>query len=41
LLSLDWDKTPPGPHLPNDVVKNTRRKYLEALKQLTGQTHVF
>jgi len=41
LLSLDWDKTPPGPHLPDEVVENTRRKYLEALKQLTGQAHVF
>ena len=41
LLSLDWDKTPPGPHLPEDVIENTRRKYLEALKQLTGRTHVF
>ena len=41
LLSLDWDKTPPGPHLPNEVIVKTRRKYLEALKQLTGQSHVF
>jgi phosphoribosylaminoimidazole-succinocarboxamide synthase len=41
LLSLDWDKTPPGPRLPENVIENTRKKYLEALKQLTGQDHVF
>lgn len=37
LLTLDWDKTPPGPPLPRMVVENTRAKYLEALKALTGQ----
>ncbi len=36
LLTLDWDKKPPGPPLPNDVIKNTRKRYLEALEQLTG-----
>ena len=35
LLSLDWDRTPPGPDLPEEVIKNTRRKYLDALNQLT------
>lgn len=39
LLSLNWNKQPPGPHLPPDVVENTRRKYLEALKQLSGDSH--
>ena len=39
LLSLDWDKKAPGPSLPKDVVKHTRAKYLEALKQITGQNH--
>jgi phosphoribosylaminoimidazole-succinocarboxamide synthase len=38
LLSINWDKTPPAPHLPEDVVANTRRKYLEALRLLTGNT---
>jgi phosphoribosylaminoimidazole-succinocarboxamide synthase len=37
LLSLDWDKTPPGPALPPEVVQNTRAKYMEALKALTGR----
>ncbi len=36
LETLKWNKRPPGPVLPTDVVANTRRKYLEALKQLTG-----
>ena len=39
LLAINWDKTPPGPELPEDVIKNTRQKYLEALRQLTGLSH--
>jgi len=35
LETLDWDKTPPGPQLPEDVVRNTADKYLEAQKRLT------
>ncbi|HSN68971.1 MAG TPA: phosphoribosylaminoimidazolesuccinocarboxamide synthase [Thermoanaerobaculia bacterium] len=31
-----WNKTPPAPELPADVVANTRRKYLQAYEQLTG-----
>ena len=38
LISINWDKNPPAPHLPEDVVANTRRKYLEALRLLTGHT---
>jgi len=37
LLSLDWDKNPPAPNLPDDVVENTIQKYEEALAQLTGR----
>ena len=33
-----WDKTPPGPQLPQDVVRNTLNKYLEAYTALTGQS---
>ncbi len=36
LESLDWDKTPPGPELPPDVVAGTRERYLEAYRLLTG-----
>lgn len=41
LLSLDWDKNPPAPALPDSVVTNTRQKYMEALNRLTGHTHDF
>ena len=34
--SLDWDKTPPGPELPDEVVAGTRARYLEAFEQITG-----
>lgn len=37
LETLDWDKTAPGPELPPDVVQNTRDKYLEAYRLLTGK----
>jgi phosphoribosylaminoimidazole-succinocarboxamide synthase len=36
LETLDWDKTPPGPVLPDDVIRRTTEKYLEALKRLTA-----
>jgi phosphoribosylaminoimidazole-succinocarboxamide synthase len=36
LLSLGWDKKPPPPELPPEVVENTQKKYEEALKRLTG-----
>jgi phosphoribosylaminoimidazole-succinocarboxamide synthase len=32
-----WNKTPPGPTLPMDVVRNTRMKYVEAYERLTGK----
>lgn len=31
-----WDKTPPAPRLPQDVIQNTAAKYREALERLTG-----
>ena len=39
LLTLNWDKTDPGPTLPEDVIANTRGKYLEGLTRLTGSSH--
>ena len=36
LLTLDWDKAPPAPELPREIIEKTREKYLEALKRLTG-----
>jgi phosphoribosylaminoimidazole-succinocarboxamide synthase len=34
--SLGWDKTYPGPELPDDVVAGTRARYVEAFEHLTG-----
>jgi len=39
LISINWDKKPPGPPLPKDVITNTRNKYLEAFKKLTDASH--
>jgi phosphoribosylaminoimidazole-succinocarboxamide synthase len=36
LTSIKWNKKPPAPSLPKDVIDNTREKYMEALKRLTG-----
>jgi phosphoribosylaminoimidazole-succinocarboxamide synthase len=38
LETLDWNKQPPAPVLPDDVVAGTRAKYLDAYTRLTGQT---
>ena len=37
LETLDWDKTPPAPRLPADVIARTSAKYREALEKLTGK----
>jgi len=37
LETLDWDKTPPGPELPPEVVAETSRRYLDIYQRLTGQ----
>ncbi len=36
--STGWDRTPPAPELPPDVVAQTRAKYLEAFERITGRT---
>jgi phosphoribosylaminoimidazole-succinocarboxamide synthase len=36
LETTSWDKNPPAPELPPDVVEHTRAKYLEAYRELTG-----
>jgi phosphoribosylaminoimidazole-succinocarboxamide synthase len=36
LLTLDWDRTPPGPPLPDEVVTGTRTRYTEAFERITG-----
>jgi phosphoribosylaminoimidazole-succinocarboxamide synthase len=37
LETLDWDKTPPGPKLPQDIIEKTSVKYIDAYKKLTGK----
>ena len=37
LETLDWDKTPPAPSLPSDVIAKTSAKYVEAFERLTGE----
>lgn len=36
LESVGWDKKPPAPHLPADVISGTSARYLEAFRSLTG-----
>jgi phosphoribosylaminoimidazole-succinocarboxamide synthase len=35
LETLDWDKTPPGPDLPDEIVDGTASRYRAAYEQLT------
>ncbi|SVB13538.1 uncharacterized protein METZ01_LOCUS166392 [marine metagenome] len=37
LETLDWDKTPPGPTLPEEIVERSQSRYLEAYERLTGK----
>jgi len=37
LLSIRWDKNPPAPQLPEEIVTKTREKYLEAYEKLVGK----
>ena len=38
LESIRWDKRPPAPRLPEDVVNRTRAKYVEAYERITGKS---
>ena len=38
LESIRWNKQPPVPSLPEDVVTRTREKYLDAFRLITGRT---
>jgi phosphoribosylaminoimidazole-succinocarboxamide synthase len=35
--STGWDRTPPAPPIPDDVVARTREKYIEAYERITGE----
>ena len=37
LETLNWDKTPPGPELPRDIVVKTTEKYLQGYRLITGK----
>jgi len=37
LETLDWDKTPPAPELPDGIVSRTREKYLDAYERIAGK----
>ena len=37
LETLDWDKTPPGPVLPEDLIERSQARYFEAYQRLTGK----
>ncbi len=36
LLTLDWDKNPPAPQIPQDIIDKTKSRYEEALQKITG-----
>ena len=37
LETLDWDKTPPAPKLPREIIEKTSAKYVEAFEKITGE----
>ena len=37
-MSLGWDKRPPAPPMPADVVEATRARYVQAYEQITGES---
>lgn len=36
--TLEWDRTPPGPAIPDHVVSATHQRYLDVYRQITGRT---
>lgn len=39
LEKIEWDKTPPAPVLPEEIIENTSKKYKEALEKLAGEKY--
>jgi phosphoribosylaminoimidazole-succinocarboxamide synthase len=37
LETLDWDKTPPAPRLPEEIIEKTSAKYVEAFERVTAE----
>ena len=40
LLESGWDREPPAPDLPEEIVRMTRERYVQAYERLTGETFV-
>lgn len=40
LESINWDKNPPAPPLPDDIVQKTTEKYIEAYRRITGKNDI-
>jgi phosphoribosylaminoimidazole-succinocarboxamide synthase len=40
LEEINWDKTPPAPHLPDEIVKKTTERYFEAYRRITGKQEI-
>jgi phosphoribosylaminoimidazole-succinocarboxamide synthase len=38
LSTLDWDKTPPAPTLPEDILEKSGARYLESVERITGKS---
>jgi phosphoribosylaminoimidazole-succinocarboxamide synthase len=38
LESIEWNKLPPGPSLPPEIVERTRQKYLDCFRLITGRS---
>jgi len=36
-VSTGWDKTPPGPEIPDDIVQSTRQRYIDVFERITEQ----
>ncbi len=37
LISISWDKNPPAPELPEEIIRETSKKYIEAYEKITGK----
>ncbi|GAA5112354.1 phosphoribosylaminoimidazolesuccinocarboxamide synthase [Haloechinothrix salitolerans] len=37
-VSTGWDKTPPGPEIPDDIVRATRQRYIDVYERITGRS---
>jgi phosphoribosylaminoimidazole-succinocarboxamide synthase len=38
---MNWNKTAPGPHLTNEIIRKTSEKYIAAYEMLTGKRFIW